>query len=213
MNIRFAVYLLIWLVPSLTLHEFGHAFMADRLGDRTARNAGRLTLNPIPHADPIGTVFLPAMLLLLVASGRGGFLPVFAYAKPTPVNPSNFRDPNRGIMWSALAGPAVNLLLAVVAALALRVGSAGELRLFLAAGLLINVVLFVFNLMPIPGLDGSKVLARFLPPRAREIYRGLDQYLVLFMLAIFFMFGGPVFAFVSGIGNGLCNILVGFDCL
>jgi Zn-dependent protease len=211
-NVRYAVYLLIWLIPSLTTHEFAHAYVAHRLGDDTAKRAGRMTLNPIPHIDPVGTVFLPGVLLILRAAGQATFFPVFAYAKPTPINPSNFKNPPSGIMLSAFAGPAVNLILAIIAALLFR-ASSGELSLFLGAGLLVNVILFVFNLMPIPGLDGSKVLARFLPPKAREVYRGLDQYMVLFILAIFFLFGGPVFSFVSGLSNALCGVLVGFDCI
>ena len=211
-NLVFALYLLAWLVPSLTLHEYGHAAMATRLGDPTARNAGRMTLNPAPHIDPFGTVLLPGLLLLLVAFGRT-FFPVFAYAKPTPFNPSNFRDPDKGTMWTALAGPLVNVALGIAAALGYRAFRGGELGVFFGAGVLINVILFIFNLLPIPGLDGSKVLARFLPGRARDVYRSMDQYLALFMLLIFFLFPGPVFAIVSGLGNGLCGILVGADCI
>jgi Zn-dependent protease len=226
-NVLVAVYLLVWLIPSLTMHEFGHAYVADRLGDRTARNAGRLTLNPIPHIDPFGTVVLPGLLLILVAFGRT-FFPVFAFAKPTPVNPSNFRDANTGTMWTALAGPGVNLVFALVASVLLRILAPDAIRVagvigqivatsevarFLIAGVIVNVILFVFNLMPIPGLDGSKVLARFLPPRAREVYRNLDQYLALFVLVIFFIFPGPMFAIVRGLGNGICGIVVGGDCI
>jgi Zn-dependent protease len=213
-NVVFALFLLIWLIPSLTLHEYGHALAADRLGDRTPRLAGRLTLDPRPHIDPFGTIIVPALLLLLVASGRQ-FFPVFAFAKPTPFNPSNFRDPDRGTMWVALAGPVVNLVLSVVAALGVRaMGGIAAIALdesypalFFFAGLIVNVILFVFNLIPIPGLDGSKIVARFLPPRAREVYRSLDQYLALFVLLIFFIFPGPVFAIVRGLGGGLCNLL------
>jgi len=211
-DLKFALFLAVALVPSLTLHEFAHALVAERLGDHTPQRAGRLTLNPVPHVDPFGTLILPALLLLLVAVGRS-FLPVFAYAKPTPYNPSNLKDPDKGTMWTALAGPAMNLILAVGAAVAFRVAPEGDLRLFVAAALIVNVILCIFNLMPIPGLDGSKVLARFLPPRAREVYRGLDQYLVLFILVIFFLFSAPVVAIVDALGNGLCSLLVGGPCL
>jgi Zn-dependent protease len=226
-DLLIAVFLLVWLIPSLTLHEYGHAKMADRLGDRTPRLAGRLTLNPIPHIDPFGTVILPGLLLLLVAFGRT-VLPVFAFAKPTPFNPNNFRDPNKGTMWTAFAGPGVNLILALIAAVLLRIlapdtvaatglfGSVvptSRVGQFLAAGLVVNVILFVFNLMPIPGLDGSKVLARFLPDRAREVYRNLDQYLVLFVMVVVFILPGPFFAIVSGLGNGICSLIVGGDCI
>ncbi len=218
-NLKFAVFLLVALIPSLTLHEFGHAFMAVRLGDHTPKLAGRYTLNPGPHIDPLGTIFLPGLLLLLVAVGRA-FFPVFAYAKPTPFNPDAMEDPDKGTMWVALAGPLVNLGLAVIAALGYRAagGVLADLHGSLLAGfaraaLIVNVILLVFNLLPIPGLDGSRVLARFLPPRAREVYRGLDPYLFLFILLIFFLFPGPVFAIVQGLGNGLCSVLTGVPCI
>jgi len=227
-DVLLAVFLLVWLIPSLALHEYGHAKMADRLGDRTPRLAGRLTLNPIAHIDPFGTVILPGLLLLLVAFGRSAGLPLFAFAKPTPFNPNNFREPHKGTMWTAFAGPLVNLILALVAAVLLRllapdtvtatglfgrVAATSRVGQFLLAGLVINVILFVFNLMPIPGLDGSKVLARYLPPRAREVYQNLDQYLVLFVLVIVFIFPGPLFAIIGGLGNGICQIVVGGACI
>lgn len=208
---KFALYLLIALIPSLAAREFARAAAAERLGDPTPRRFGRRTLSPRPHFDPFGTAILPGLLLLLRAANVG--LPVFAYAKPMPLNPSNLRNPDRDSTLIALAGPAVNLIIAIAAALALRAVSSGELFLFLAAVLQINVVLFVFNLMPIPGLDGARILGRFLHGRAREVYANLDQYLPLFMLVIFFLLGAPVLAFVNALGNALCNALVGLDCL
>jgi len=216
-TIKFALYLLVALIPSLALHEYAHAFLAERLGDPTARRFGRRTLNPKTHFDPFGTGLLPGLLLVLRAANVG--LPVFAYAKPQPLNPMNLRNPNRDTLWIALAGPLANLGLAIVAALALRVllpgqtGSPSELIRFLAAVLQVNVVLFVFNLMPIPGLDGAKILARFLHGRAREVYTNMDQYLPLFMLVIFFLLGAPVLTFVNALGNALCNAIVGGSCL
>ena len=151
------------------------------------------------------------MLLILLAANVN--LPVFAYAKPMPLNPGNLRNPQRDTLWISLAGPLVNLALSVVTALAFRVVSTGDVGLFLVAALRINVVLFVFNLMPIPGLDGARILARFLHGRAREVYTSMDQYLPLFMLVIFFLLGGPVITFVNALGNALCNPLVGRACL
>jgi Zn-dependent protease len=210
-SVKFALYLLVALIPSLALREFARAAAAERLGDPTARRFGRRTMNPRPHFDPFGTAVLPGLLLLLRAANVG--LPVFAYAKPMPLNPSNLRNPNRDTVFIALAGPTANLVLSIAAALALRAVSSGEVFVFLAAVLQVNVVLFVFNLMPIPGLDGARILGRFLHGRAREVYQNMDQYLPLFMLVIFFLLGAPVLTFVNALGNALCNAIVGGNCL
>jgi len=210
-SVKFALYLLVALIPSLALREFARAAAAERLGDPTARRFGRRTMNPRPHFDPFGTAVLPGLLLLLRAANVG--LPVFAYAKPMPLNPSNLRNPNRDTVLISLAGPIANLVLSIAAALALRAVTSGELFVFLAAVLQINVVLFVFNLMPIPGLDGARILGRFLHGRAREVYQNMDQYLPLFMLVIFFLLGAPVLTFVNALGNALCNAIVGGNCL
>jgi Zn-dependent protease len=204
------VFFIVSLVPAIVLHEVSHGVVADRMGDPTARFAGRLTLNPIRHVDPFGTVVLPGLLLLPYLFGRGTN-PVFGYAKPMPVNPANLRDPDRQMMWIALAGPGTNLALGILGALAFRlVGSGGGyVQRFFVIFLLVNVLLAVFNVMPIPPLDGSKVLARFLPPRARHVYQSLEPYGALFMLLIFFLFPGAIFAIVDPIVEGLLTILVG----
>jgi Zn-dependent protease len=128
-----------------------------------------------------------------------------------PVNPSNLHSPDRQLMLIALAGPVTNLLLAAIGALGLRfVGfGAGAVSDFLAVWVSLNVLLAVFNIMPIPPLDGSKVLARFLPPRAREVYRSWEPYGALFMLVVFFLFPGAIFAIVGPIVDGLRSLLVG----
>lgn len=210
-DVKFALFLLAALVPSLILHEFAHVLMAERLGDYTARRFGRRTLKPKPHVDPFGTIILPALLLLLTAAGYSTI--VFAYAKPLPFEPGFLKDQRRGIVLYSLAGPAMNLVLAIGAGLLFRITPTGDLNLFFGALLIVNVTLFVFNLMPIPGLDGAKLLALVLHGRAGEVFRGLDQYLPLFMLVIFFLLGAPVLIFVKGIGNLLCNVLVGGPCL
>ena len=204
------VFFIVSLVPAIVLHEVSHGVVADRLGDHTARFAGRLTLNPIKHVDPFGTVILPGLLLLPYLFGRGNN-PVFGYAKPMPVNPANLKDPDRQMMWIALAGPGTNLILAVLGALAFRLagGGGGYVQRFFVIFLLVNVLLAVFNVMPIPPLDGSKVLARFLPPRARQVYQSLEAYGALFMLVIFFLFPGAIFAIVDPIVEGLFDLLVG----
>lgn len=211
-NVRFAVYLALALFPSLLLHEYTHAVLATRLGDQSPRLSGRMSFNLRGMADPFGTVILPGLLLVLRAAGVG--VPVFAYSKPMPRNPGALRDPRRHTVLIALAGPAANLALAVVAGVLLRaigVGG-GEVFLIVLAALMVNVTLFVFDLMPIPGLDGAVILGLYLPPRAQEVYRNLDQYLPLWMLLIFFILGAPVLGFVEALGNVVCNAVSGFRC-
>lgn len=208
-NVKFALYLLVALVPGLVLHEFGHALAADRLGDPSPRRWGRLTLDPRPLIDPFGTVILPALALILVAAEAGFVIPVFAYAKPMPLDSRSLRNPKRDSLVVVLAGLGANLVLAVVAGIALRLGLAGEAATFAYAWLLVNAFMFVIQLMPVPGLDGSKLLARVLSPRVREIYQGLDQYIVLFMLAIFFLLGGPFLSIVNGLFRAVCTVVAG----
>lgn len=210
---KYALYLAVALTPSLLLREYVKAHAARRLGDMTPTLYGRATFKPKPHLDPIGTGFLPGFLLLLVAA-RFPVTP-FAYAKPMPLSPDRLRNPNRDIVWVSLAGPGANLAVAVAASLLLRlVGlELGEVTIFLLAVLQINIVLCVFHLMPIPGLDASRILARFLHGRAREIYSNLDQFLPLFMIVIYFLLAAPVLAFVQFLGNALCSLIGGGDCL
>ena len=210
-SVLFAIYLAIALYPGLVSHEYAHALVADRLGDHAPRNEGRLTLNPKAHIDTFGSVVLPGLLLAFVAVG----VPVvpFAYAKPMPQNPFALKNPNRDSTLIALAGSGANLAMAVVAGLILRaVPAIGQVHRFVLAWLFMNLILCVFNLMPIPGLDGARIIARYLPPRAREVYTNLDQYLVLFMLVIFFLLGAPVIAIVNGLTGALCQILAGAGC-
>jgi Zn-dependent protease len=208
-NVRFAVYLAVALVPSLVLHEYAHARAADSLGDPSPRRFGRLTLNPRPLIDPFGSVILPGLLLILVAAGYGLTLPVFAYAKPMPFDPTYLRDQKRDSLIIVAAGLGANLALGAVAGILLRIGVVGEVGRFVYALLYVNVIMFVFQLMPIPGLDGSKLLAPFLAPRPREVYVNLDQYLVLFMLVVFFLLAGPLLFIVKALAGSVCSVLVG----
>jgi len=208
-SLRFALYLLVALAPGLVLHEYAHALAADRLGDPSPRRWGRLTLDPRPLIDPFGTIILPALALILVAANAGFVIPVFAYAKPMPLDARSLRDPNRDSLIVVFAGLGANLVLAALAGVALRFGLTGEAATFAYAWLLVNVFMFVIQLMPVPGLDGSKLLARVLSGRVREIYQGLDQYIVLFMLAIFFLLGGPFLSIVNGLVRAVCTVVAG----
>jgi Zn-dependent protease len=212
-NLKFAAFLLVALVPSLVLHEYAHAFAADRLGDPTPRRWGRLTLNPRPLIDPFGTLILPGLILVLVASGYGCLLPIFAYAKPMPLDPFHLRNPKRDPLIVAAAGLGANLALALAAGILLRLELGGDLLLFVYAFFLVNLYMFVFQLMPVPGFDGARLLARVLPPRAREVYVNLDQYLVLFVLVIFFLLAGPFLSIVRALADAVNGVLTGGDIL
>lgn len=163
------------IIIGLTFHEFAHGWMADRLGDRTARDMGRLTLNPIPHIDPLGLIML--------------FLVKFGWAKPVPVNPYNFRgDMRQGMLLVSLAGPATNLLLAVASAIILGLFVNLNIPYFVEIMrnmILINVVLGIFNLIPIPPLDGSKILAGLLPGRQEWLYQ-LESYGAILLIILVF---------------------------
>lgn len=163
------------IVLGLTFHEYAHALVADRLGDHTARHMGRLTVNPLPHIDPIG-------LILLFFAG-------FGWAKPVQINPLRFRgDMKRGVLLVSLAGPGVNMLLAVASAFAL--GFFSDLRLPYLNDILkymihINVILAIFNLLPVPPLDGSKILAGLLPGRQEWLYQ-MEQYGTIILILLIF---------------------------
>jgi Zn-dependent protease len=178
-----------WVLPVLlavTLHEAGHAYAAWRLGDDTAYQQGRVTLNPLRHVDPFGTVLLPALLLLTGAS----FL--IGWAKPVPVRVSRLRNPRRDDMIVSAAGPGANLLLAFLAALLLHLSTAlpGDAGRWLTANLqnalFLNVLLMVFNLLPIPPLDGGHILMNLLPRRWSEAFAKLGAYGLMLPLLLLF---------------------------
>jgi len=161
----------------LTIHEFSHGWVAWQLGDPTAKMMGRLTLNPLKHLDPIGTIAL--------------FLFRFGWAKPVPIDPRNFRHPTRDMAISSLAGPAANLLTAGVSGLVLRV-----LLLFHVGGFIVtlvsyfvlfNLILCFFNLIPIPPLDGSRLLYHLLPPNLAASYARLERYGFVILIGIIFL--------------------------
>lgn len=182
---------------AITLHEVAHGWAARHFGDRTAEVLGRLSLNPLKHIDPFGTIILPALLLL---SGTG-FL--FGWAKPVPVDTRNLRQPKRDMAWVAVAGPSVNLAMAVGWALVLGIamagwlgdGSLGRWTLEMArVGITFNVLLAVFNMLPLPPLDGGRVLVSLLPAgpsRALERVEPYGFFILLGLMVLPRMLGGP----------------------
>ncbi len=208
------------LLLSIVLHEVAHAWVARREGDPTAERQGRITLNPIRHLDPVGSILVPVLLIAM----PGNF--IFGWARPVPVNPNNFRDRRGGDIRVSLAGIVVNLLLAVaftlllvpVLALGADPSGSGLGGVLVAAayyGILINLILAVFNLIPVPPLDGSHVLYHLLPAGIREQYRSFGRFGILALLAILFLVPGgfriimlPV-EFLAGILLGLAGIPMG----
>src|SRR3989344_3968165 len=197
MNLEFALIALVILVFSAVFHEVAHGWVADRLGDPTARLLGRLTLNPIPHIDPLMSVLLPLVLILT------GSPVIFGAAKPVPVDPFNLRDGRRDMALVSLAGPVTNFLIAAVAALVLNLGAS-----FIHNPLIfevifrivqLNLLLGIFNLLPIPPLDGSKVFALLLPEHTAKSYLSISAFgmFIIFFLLVFpiggFSLGGIIF--------------------
>jgi Zn-dependent protease len=188
------IFTLIVLLFSVIIHEISHGSVAYSLGDSTAKEAGRLTLNPLKHLDPFGSVMLP--LLLLVLSGGQG--PVFGWAKPVPVNPYNFKDQKWGMLKVSIAGPAANFLIAILFGLAIRFIPLPEsLFIFFSIIAIYNFLLGIFNLMPIPPLDGSWILFFFLPRTWEKARFFLTQYSIFILLA-FIIFGGGILSFLAG---------------
>ena len=178
------VMIFVVLLFSVILHEVAHGYTALRLGDPTARDAGRLSLNPIKHVDPFGTVLLPLLLHLAQSPILIG------WAKPVPVNPLLLREPKKAMMLVSASGPLTNITLAVLFALGLRYLPASTAPLFvdlLVFSCYINIILALFNLLPVPPLDGSKLLAGLLPARLRESYMRLGRYGIFIVLPLVYL--------------------------
>ena len=186
------------LIFAITLHESAHGWAAGRLGDPTATMIGRVTINPIPHIDPIGTIAVPGALLLMSAlTGGGGLL--FGWAKPVPINPRYFRNPLKAMTITAAAGPLSNLLQMIFWALLLKaLAAVGFYDKFVisvcAAGISVNLMLMAFNLIPIPPLDGGRIVRGLLPRQAGMAFDKIEPY--GFMILLVLMVGGGLSFFV-----------------
>ena len=181
--------LLIYIIPllfAITLHEAAHGWAASKLGDHTARMMGRVTLDPTKHIDPIGTIAIPLVLLL----SSSGF--IFGWAKPVPINFNALRNGKNGMIWVALAGPIANIVMAIcslfIMIIAININIAALIEMG-RVGILVNCVLAVFNLLPIPPLDGSRVISALLPNRLAYQYNQLEQYGLYILLGLMFLGG------------------------
>lgn len=221
-NIAYIICSILSFVPAIVLHEVSHGWVAYKLGDPTAKSAGRLTLNPLAHVDLFGTVILPAVLIL-----AGG--PVFGYAKPVPYNPMYFEDKRKGDLLVGLAGPAANLVQALVGAALLWIiyaivqhatiyyGTFGYyvllyLNLFLQYFVLINLYLMFFNLIPIPPLDGSCIWAFILPEKFLPYYYTVERYampiLLIVLIALPYLLGvNPISAYLNATAGNLFDLI------
>ncbi len=171
------------LIFSAIVHEVSHGLVAERLGDSTARDAGRITLNPIPHIDPFGTILLPLLLLAI------GSPIIVGAAKPVPVNFNNLHNPKRDMALVSLAGPLSNFLLAILFGIIIKLGLSNSISgPILVTGIVLNLVLGVFNLIPIPPLDGSKIVASFLP--TEWVYKLFRFERWGFILVLVFLYTG-----------------------
>lgn len=202
------IFQLVVLIFSVMLHEISHGAVALKLGDRTAKDAGRLTLNPLKHLDLFGSIILPITLFLL----SGGTV-VLGWAKPVPYNPFNLKNPKKGAGLIGIAGPLSNFIIAIIFGMILRLiySSAGAFPVLATASILfnfivlINILLGVFNLLPIPPLDGSNVLFALLPEKYAAVRRFLMRY-GFFLLILFIFFG---FELISPLIYGIYSLLVG----
>ncbi|MBI4099743.1 site-2 protease family protein [Candidatus Microgenomates bacterium] len=186
------------LIYSVILHEISHGYVADKLGDPTARLSGRLTLDPRPHIDPLMTIGLPLILFL---TGAGI---IFGAAKPVPIDPFNFREPKKDIALTALAGPATNLLIAVILALLFRLYPSD----ILSTGVILNVGLALFNLIPIPPLDGFKVLTGILPDDLARDLASLERFGFTLIFIVLLFFPGVIFGLISPILHTILGFLL-----
>ena len=206
--------LLIWIIPvlfAITLHEAAHGWIAGKFGDHTAKMMGRVTLNPVKHIDPVGTIIVPLALLIMST----GF--IFGWAKPVPINFNALRSPKAGMIWVALAGPGANLIMAIgwlfVAILTFNNNIPIMLKMA-GAGIFINILLAVFNLLPIPPLDGSRVISALLPNPLAYKYNQLERFGFVILIGLMFIGGFSYIVWpIVGLALNSLSVLSGLNLI
>ena len=195
------------LIFAITVHEAMHGYAALKFGDKTAYRAGRITLNPIKHIDPVGTIAVPIALMVLQKLSGGAFF-IFGWAKPVPVNFAALNNPKRDMLWVALAGPASNIVMAIlwayIAFFALQadMGATAEfLKKTAGIGVTINIIFAGINLLPILPLDGGRIVASLLPSQLEEKYALTERYGFFILLALIFFVPGVIYPIFNFIGN------------
>lgn len=203
---------------AITLHEAAHGYVARFFGDMTAAAAGRITVNPLKHIDPVGTILVP-LVILLTSKLLGGGMILFGWAKPVPVNFGQLRRPKQDMLWVALAGPGINFVMAVFWALMIQMGHAlgsgfasAPLMLMGAAGVFINIILMALNLIPLPPLDGGRIAVSLLPIKQAMQYARLEPYGLFILLGLLFtgILGFILWPLIS-VFIGLTALVTGLD--
>jgi len=205
------IFVLIILIFSIIIHECAHGVAAEHYGDSTARDMGRITLNPIPHLDPVGSLLLPGIMILMSLIGHSSPI-IFGWAKPVPINPYNLNDPQKNMMWIGVAGPAANLTLALILSLISRIIPIFSplVTTILFYGVTINLILAFFNLIPVPPLDGSRILTGLLSEENAYKLSRLEPFGFIIIL-ILIMSGLLNFVFAGAMKLGI--LLTGFSFL
>jgi Zn-dependent protease len=191
------------IVPAVVLHEYAHGWMAGRLGDPTAKIMGRLTINPLRHIDPVGTLIVPSALYLLSIFSHSSLI-MFGWAKPVPVDFRRLHHPKRDMIWVALAGPGMNLILAFLLSRLFMSGWFPGLSEFFLYGVMANLALAFFNLIPIPPLDGSRVVSGVLPDDLARMYGYLEPFGIIIVLLLVNLHG---LGFISSLIYGALRLL------
>jgi Zn-dependent protease len=204
------VSLVVATLVAIIFHEISHGVVALWMGDRTARDAGRLSLNPIRHVHPVGTIILPGILILTAALGVGSGV-VFGYAKPVPIDSSKLNNPRHQLLAISLAGPLTNVVLALIGGLLLRVVGVVESIALLQIALpwvLVNVFIAAFNLLPFPPLDGSEIMAWLLPGKARVAFRSAERFAMPVLLVLVLVFPRLFFGIVEPLATWLLGVVL-----
>ncbi len=212
LGVRLAAYMLVSLFVGMTLREYARARVVAALGDPTPRLWGRISFRPSHWFEPFGSGFVPVLIAILWTVLR--LMMPAAYAKPAPIDPTYLRRGPRDVIVASIVGPLVSLILAIAAGLVVRAGATGdEALLVLTTFAYTNASLFVFHLLPIPGLDGGRLVTLLLPVHARETFRNADRYLPLFVLVVLFVLLSVLLEFVQLITGAICEAASGTDCL